>query len=116
MNEIVITDKHRQILAKAELLFAEKGFDGATVRDIAEAAGVNLAMISYYFGSKEKLMEALFRERMIAMRMRLESLIQNTSLSPFQKLEVLIDDYISKILEKQSFYRIMLSEQLVNKN
>ncbi len=47
----------------AELLFSQKGFDGTSVRDIAEAAGINTAMISYYFGSKEKLMEEILKER-----------------------------------------------------
>jgi len=41
----------------------ENGFDGTSVRDIAQKAGVNLAMISYYFGSKEKLLEALIELR-----------------------------------------------------
>ncbi|WP_431212540.1 TetR family transcriptional regulator [Puia sp. P3] len=54
-----MSDKREHILTSAEKLFAEKGFDGTSVRDIAQLAGVNLAMISYYFGSKEKLLEAL---------------------------------------------------------
>ena len=40
---MVITEKHIQILDKAEELFAEKGYDGTTVRDIAKSADVNLA-------------------------------------------------------------------------
>ncbi|HNO01068.1 MAG TPA: TetR family transcriptional regulator, partial [Chitinophagaceae bacterium] len=43
-------------MKKAEKLFAEKGYNGTSVRDIAEKAGINLAMVSYYFGSKEKLL------------------------------------------------------------
>ncbi|RYD90762.1 MAG: TetR/AcrR family transcriptional regulator, partial [Sphingobacteriales bacterium] len=53
-------EKQLQIMRTAESLFAQKGYDGASVRDIAEAAGVNSAMISYYFGSKEGLIKALF--------------------------------------------------------
>ena len=114
--KMATSDKHLHILHKAEELFADKGFDGATVRDIADAAGVNLAMISYYFGSKEKLMESLFTERMSAMKIRVESLIENKMLSPYQKVETLIDDYVSRVMEKQSFYKIMLCEQVINKN
>lgn len=110
------TEKHIHILKIAEELFAEKGFDGATVRDIAEAADVNLAMISYYFGSKEKLMESLFKERMIVMKLKVEALIENKMLTPIQKVETLIDNYIERVIEKQSFYKIMLCEQVVNKN
>ena len=50
-------DARETILSTAMKLFGEKGFEGTSVRDIAKAADVNLAMISYYFGSKEKLFE-----------------------------------------------------------
>jgi TetR/AcrR family transcriptional regulator len=43
------------ILTAARVLFAERGFAGASTRAIAESAGVNLAMIHYYFGNKERL-------------------------------------------------------------
>ncbi len=45
------SDKHLQIISTAEQLFSKNGFDGTTVRDIAVGAGINIAMISYYFGS-----------------------------------------------------------------
>ena len=57
------SEKQVQIMEIAETLFAEKGFNGTSVRDIAEKAHVNLAMVSYYFGSKDKLLEALFSYR-----------------------------------------------------
>ena len=111
-----MTKKHIQIIEKAEELFATQGYEGTTVRDIADAAGVNLAMISYYFGSKEKLLEALFIERMNATRHRIEAVVNNQSLTPFQKIETLIDEYITRVEEKEAFYKIMLSEQVINKN
>ncbi|MBF2093022.1 helix-turn-helix transcriptional regulator, partial [Flavobacterium psychrophilum] len=52
-------DKQIEIILVAEKLFAEKGFDGTSIRDIAKTAGINIAMISYYFGSKEKLLESV---------------------------------------------------------
>ena len=111
-----MTKKHIQIIEKAEELFATQGYEGTTVRDIADAAGVDLAMISYYFGSKEKLLEALFMERMNATRHRIEAVVNNQSLTPFQKIETLIDEYITRVEEKEAFYKIMLSEQVINKN
>ena len=51
------------ILDAAEAVFADSGFDGATTRAIAEAAGVNPALIHYHFKSKEQLFEAVFARR-----------------------------------------------------
>jgi AcrR family transcriptional regulator len=109
-------EKQLQIIATAESLFASRGFEGTSVRDIAEAAGINIAMISYYFGSKEKLMEALFDQRTGHVRMRVESLLKDDSLNPFEKLNLLIDEHINKAIDLQLFYKIMVTEQLINKN
>jgi TetR/AcrR family transcriptional regulator, regulator of cefoperazone and chloramphenicol sensitivity len=48
-----------RLLEAAVRIFGEKGVKGATVRDIAKAAGQNVAAIAYYFGSKEKLYQAI---------------------------------------------------------
>lgn len=108
------SDKQIQIMEAAEKLFAEQGFAGTSVRDIAEAAHVNLAMISYYFGSKEKLMEAMFHHRGAHFKLQLENILQSKNLSPMQKVEKLIDDYIERIFEKQCFHKIMAREQLTH--
>ncbi|MEO8772033.1 MAG: TetR family transcriptional regulator [Ferruginibacter sp.] len=113
---MAFTEKHIQILEKSEELFAEKGFNGTTVRDIAEYAGINLAMVSYYFGSKEKLLEALFRNRMAATQIRLQNIISNQSLSFIQKIDILIDEFIDRVIQKRCFYKVMLQEQVINKN
>jgi AcrR family transcriptional regulator len=109
-------DKQVQIINIAEELFASRGFEGTSVRDIAEAAGINIAMISYYFGSKEKLMEAIFELRTGHIKMKVESLINDNSLDHFEKMYHLIDDHISRVVENTRFYKIMVTEQLVNKN
>lgn len=57
------TEKQIHILDVAEKLIAKKGFEGTSVRDISTAAGINVAMISYYFGSKEKMMSYLYQYR-----------------------------------------------------
>src|SRR5207248_2599237 len=93
-----------------------KGFSATSVRDIADKADVNVAMISYYFGSKEKLMEALFEQRVGDIRMRVESLLKDDSLTPFQKVGLLIDEHIEKVLGSRQFFKIMHCEQLINKN
>lgn len=109
-------DKQIQILATAERLFSCKGFDGTSVRDIADVAGVNIAMISYYFGSKEKLMEALFEQRTTNIKLKVESLLQDEKLTSLDKVNSLIDDYIDKVMDKQQFFKIMICEQVINKN
>lgn len=116
LRKMNLTDKHIHILDKAEVLFAQHGFDGTTVRDISQAAGVNLAMISYYFGSKEKLMELLFAERMGSIKIRIEAVVNNSHIGPFQKLEILIDQFIERVFAKQDFYKVMYTEQMLNKN
>jgi AcrR family transcriptional regulator len=111
-----ISEKHIHILERAEELFAHRGYEGTTVRDIAQAAGVNLAMISYYFGSKEKLIEMLFKERMGGIKLRIEAVVNNTNISPFQKMEILIDQYIERVFSRQSFYKVLFTEQVLQKN
>ena len=98
----------------AEKLFSEKGFDGTSVRDIAEEADVNLAMISYYFGSKEKLMEAIFKHRGEHMTLQLESMLKNKELGSLEKLNLLIDGFIDKVMKQQSFHKIMTREQMLS--
>jgi AcrR family transcriptional regulator len=110
------TDKQIQILEVAEKLFANKGFDGTSIRDIASEAGVNIAMISYYFKSKENLLQAIFEKRMGSFRVKVESLLNDDSLKSFQKIEILIDEKIKEIMERQRFYKIMICEQVTNKN
>jgi AcrR family transcriptional regulator len=102
-----MSDKHVHILEVAEDLFAEKGFDGTSVRDIAGQAGVNLAMISYYFGSKEKLMAALIQFRAEYTRGILEELNNDEILTPWEKIDKLIELYVNKILNNYKFHCIM---------
>lgn len=110
------SDKQKQIILTAERLFSEKGYEGTSVRDIADEAGVNIAMISYYFGSKEKLMEALFEQRTTNIKLKVESLLQDDQRTPLKKVEALADNFINRIIDKHGFFKIMLCEQLANKN
>jgi AcrR family transcriptional regulator len=55
-------DLRARLIEAATLLFAESGFDGVGLREIAQKAKANVAMISYHFGGKEGLYEAVLRE------------------------------------------------------
>jgi len=57
-----------RLLDAAEELFCERGFDGASVRDIAAAAQCNIASVNYYFGAKDKLYLEVWRRHLGAMR------------------------------------------------
>lgn len=110
-----MNDKQLQIMEKALEVFAEKGFDSASVRDIAHRAEVNVAMISYYFGSKEKLLEAIFRNHTSSMRKKIESIIHSKSHDPMDKVDQLIDTYITVIIENGTFHQLMMREQVLMK-
>lgn len=53
------------ILDVAEEICAREGFEGLSIRTIADTASVNLAAINYYFGTKQQLFEAMFRRRVV---------------------------------------------------
>src|SRR5881394_1245340 len=56
-------DKRRQILAAAVRVFAAQGYDAARVGDVAKEAGVAYGLVYHYFGSKDAVLEAVFREQ-----------------------------------------------------
>lgn len=62
------SEKQIHILDIAEELIAKKGYEGTSVRDICAKANINVAMISYYFGSKEKMMSYLYQYRVLKTR------------------------------------------------
>lgn len=103
--------KQLHILDVAEELFASRGFEGTSVRDIAQKAGMNVAMISYYFGSKEKLLQNLILNRTESTSMVLEGLSHNKQMDPWEKIDRVIDYYVDKLLDNRNFHTI-LSRQL----
>lgn len=54
------TETKNKILAAAKELFAKKGFDGTSTREIVNSAGVNISLIAYHFGGKENLFFSMF--------------------------------------------------------
>lgn len=103
-------------MAAAVKLFAENGFETTSVRDIAKAADVNVAMISYYFGSKEKLLEALFMKHITTIRTKLEAIVFASDVAPEDKIGHIIDTYIDTIAANRNFHLLMVREQGIMKN
>jgi DNA-binding transcriptional regulator YbjK len=114
-KSVEYSDKQRQILEVAEKLFATKGFDGTSVRDIAQEAGVNIAMISYYFGSKEKLLQAVFELRSSHIKTQLTLMLEDQNMAPLEKVYRLIEAFVEKIMGQQQFHKIMVREQINGK-
>lgn len=99
-------EKQIQILLIAETLFAEKGYEGTSIRTIAKEAEINVAMVSYYFGSKEKLLEALIIYRTSDLKIQIENLsLEN--LDPIEKIDKLIELYVNLIRCNRGIYRIL---------
>lgn len=107
-------EKQQEILNVAEKLFETKGFDGTSVRDIAKEANVNVAMISYYFGSKEKMLETLFETRLDNFKID-EDLIFNKDNSILKSLENLVFIYIKTMNENAGIYNILSVEGGIKK-
>jgi TetR/AcrR family transcriptional regulator len=100
-----------KIAAAAEELFAERGFDGAAIRDIARKAGVNGAMIHYYFGNKEGLYRAMLEGAASTVR---ALLIETTdrSGSTRDRLASFVDAYAAYMLSQPNLARVLYREML----
>lgn len=109
----MITDKKEHIMNAAIELFAEKGFEGSSIRDLAAKADVNVAMVNYYFGSKDKLFEALVEYKASFMRGRLDEIENNTKLSEIEKIDAIIESYVERLLSQPLFHRIIYQELLM---
>ncbi len=100
-----------RIAAAAESLFAARGYDGTAIRDIARKAGVNGAMIHYYFGSKEGLYRAILE----AAASKVRALLVDTSSragSTRDRLASFVDAYAEYILNHPNLARILYREML----
>ncbi|CAA9198842.1 hypothetical protein FLACOL7796_02407 [Flavobacterium collinsii] len=106
MSNFELNDKKIQILEVAEKLFSEKGFEGTSIRDISKHAKINIAMVSYYFGSKERLLEALIIYKTSDLKLKLENLLQE-NLEPVEKVNKLIEIYIQRISCNKGIFRVL---------
>jgi AcrR family transcriptional regulator len=107
--------KKEQILLVAEELFAEFGYDGTSIRMIAQKADINIAMISYYFGSKELLFTELVEYRTSIFRLKLQD-IQKDFDDPVKQIEKLVDTYVDKVTDNYRFHRILHRQISIQQN
>jgi AcrR family transcriptional regulator len=102
-------DKKDHILDVAEKVFSEHGFDGASTRMISGEASVNMAMLNYYFGSKEGLFIAVVERKITSFQDILINL-SNTGMSPWDKIEKYIEIYGDKVVNNNCFQKLLYRE------
>ena len=101
-------DCRENIIAAAVPLFAAKGLNGVSVRELASAAGVNLSMISYYFGGKEGLYAAVLTGQ-FAILGKLEE-IEQLEIDTLQKFELYVRATVSRYRKSPYLLRFYTSE------
>ncbi|MFI4969539.1 MAG: TetR/AcrR family transcriptional regulator [Lysobacterales bacterium] len=98
-SEPVFSTKER-ILGVAEALFARHGFVGASLRQVTAAAKVNLAAVNYHFGSKESLIEEVFRRRLDELNRERLAALAAVGARPAPQLEDVLEAFIRPALEQ----------------
>ena len=113
--EKIMTDKREHIINKAIELFATKGFEGTSIRDLAAAADVNVAMVNYYFGSKEKLFDALIERKSVHSRASLEELVKDKTMTGIEKVDRIIETYVERLFTHRQFHRVIHQEMITDR-
>jgi len=108
--------KEEHIMMAAEKLFAANGYNGTSVRDIASKAKVNVSMISYYFGSKENLMEELFKWRMEEGLNFAKNIVENNNLTEIEKIDAFIDNFVNRVQRLRDFFLLVHTQQVISQN
>ena len=102
-------DTEQKIKEAARVLFQEKGFAGTKTRDIAEAAGINLALLNYYFRSKQKLYDLIMTETMQTFFGGIISILNRKETSLEEKIEQFVDHYINLLMENNNVPHFILN-------
>lgn len=97
MTEIELNTE-KSILRSARRIFTVKGFDGARMQEIADDAGINKALLHYYYRTKDKLFEAVFKEVLNVVFPRIISILQ-APIPVFEKIEKVSLTYIDMLKE-----------------
>ncbi|NML72135.1 TetR/AcrR family transcriptional regulator [Chryseobacterium sp. RP-3-3] len=105
------TEKQIHILDIAEELIAKKGYEGTSLRDICSKANINVAMISYYFGSKEKMMSYLYQYRVLKTRENFSEFADTIKDGkPEMQLREIIKYIVSQLFKYNYFHGFVTQE------
>ena len=103
-----------RIKAAARKVFHQKGYAGTRTRDIAEEAGINHAMVNYYFRSKEKLFQIVMIETMTYFFQGISAILNEETTSLEQKIEQVVAKYIDLLLEEPELPTFVFNEVRTN--
>ena len=98
-----------KILAAAKTIFIEKVMDGARMQDIADKAGINKALLHYYFKNKEKLFEVIFKEGAEKLFSKINSIL-NSDFPLFEKIRLFSTEYAEIISQNPYLPLFVLNE------
>lgn len=98
-----------KIKEAARKLFTQKGFAETKTREIAEVAGINLALLNYYFRSKQMLYNLIMEENMVSFKQGIAELFGNTEMDVYQKIERLANFYIDEFIKNRDLPLFILS-------
>lgn len=104
-----------EILAHATDVFDEKGYEGASMRDLSRASGMSLAGLYYYFESKEKLLYLIQRHTFTTILERLKSRLDGVD-DPKQRIRAFIANHLEYFLANQKAMKVLSHEDEVLKN
>lgn len=110
------SDKKDHILDVAEKVFSELGYDGASTRLISGEANVNMAMLNYYFGSKEGLFIAIFERKITSFQTQLQNIVEDNALNSWEKLDLCIDQYLDRVVANSCFHKLVNREISLNRH
>ena len=103
------TSTQEKILLAAKKVFVAKGMAGARMQDIADEAGINKALLHYYFRNKEQLFELVFKEAADKLFPKINWIFES-DISLFEKIEQFADEYITEMLENPYLPLFVLNE------
>lgn len=106
----VDTTTEEKIKEAARVVFLKKGYAATRTRDIEEEAGINLALLNYYFRSKEKLFGIIMLETITGFAQGLTTVLNNENSSLEEKVEMIASNYIDFITKEPNIPIFMLSE------
>ncbi len=99
-----------KIIEAARKIFTQKGFSATRTRDIAEEAGINLALLNYYFRSKQNLFRIIIEEKFDVLFGIINPILSNSEISLEEKIATLSTSYTNLLLENDDLPLFVLSE------